>query len=132
MATTDIIGVQSASASVARESEDFGSFRANGAEPAAARNGGSPSAPAIDPLLQSPDLFLNRELTWLNFNWRVLAEAEDPRNPLLERLRFLAITASNLDEFFMKRIGGLKQQLAAGVHELTADGRTPRRQIVEA
>ena len=62
---------------------------------------------------------------------RVLAEAEDTRNPLLERLKFLAITASNLDEFFMKRIGGLKQQVAAGVHELTVDGRTPPQQIVE-
>src|SRR5271170_1508833 len=75
--------------------------------------------------------FLNRELTWLAFNRRVLAEAEDDRNPLLERLKFLAITASNLDEFFMKRIGGLKQQVAAGVHELTVDGRTPHQQIAE-
>jgi polyphosphate kinase len=73
--------------------------------------------------------FLNRELTWLAFNRRVLAEAEDERNPLLERVKFLAITASNLDEFFMKRIGGLKQQVAAGVHELTVDGRTPQWQI---
>jgi len=73
--------------------------------------------------------FLNRELTWLAFNRRVLAEAEDERNPLLERIRFLAITASNLDEFFMKRIGGLKQQVEAGVHELTVDGHTPQWQI---
>ena len=81
--------------------------------------------------LDSPDLYLNRELTWLRFNWRVLAEAEDDRNPLLERLKFLAITASNLDEFFMKRIGGLKQQVVAGLHELTVDGRTPHQQITE-
>ena len=81
--------------------------------------------------LASPELYLNRELTWLSFNRRVLAEAEDARNPLLERLKFLAITASNLDEFFMKRIGGLKQQVAAGVHELTVDGRTPQAQIAE-
>src|SRR5580704_4310299 len=73
--------------------------------------------------------FLNRELTWLAFNRRVLAEAEDERNPLLERVKFLAITASNLDEFFMKRIGGLKQQVAAGVQALTADGHTPAWQI---
>ena len=90
-------------------------------------------APAarIDKDLTSPDLFLNRELTWLAFNRRVLHEAEDERNPLLERLKFLAITASNLDEFFMKRIGGLKQQVVAGMHELTVDGRTPQQQIAE-
>ncbi len=81
--------------------------------------------------LSAPELYLNRELTWLSFNRRVLAEAEDERNPLLERVKFLAITASNLDEFFMKRIGGLKQQVAAGVHELTVDGRTPQSQIAE-
>jgi polyphosphate kinase len=81
--------------------------------------------------LTSPDLFLNRELTWLSFNRRVLHEAEDERNPLLERLKFLAITASNLDEFFMKRIGGLKQQVVAGMQELTVDGRTPQQQIAE-
>jgi polyphosphate kinase len=81
--------------------------------------------------LLAPDLYLNRELTWLGFNRRVLAEAEDERNPLLERLKFLSITASNLDEFFMKRIGGLKQQVVAGVHELTIDGHTPQWQIVE-
>ena len=85
----------------------------------------------IDPALRSPELFLNRELTWLQFNRRVLAQAQDARNPLLERLKFLAITASNLDEFFMKRIGGLKQQVAAGVQELTVDGRTPQQQIAE-
>src|SRR5277367_308746 len=88
-------------------------------------------APRIDKDLVSPDLYLNRELTWLAFNRRVLHEAEDQRNPLLEQLKFLAITASNLDEFFMKRIGGLKQQVVAGVHELTVDGRTPHQQIAE-
>ncbi|HSU89917.1 MAG TPA: polyphosphate kinase 1 [Sporolactobacillaceae bacterium] len=87
--------------------------------------------PHIDKDLSSPDLFLNRELTWLAFNRRVLREAEDERNPLLERLKFLAITASNLDEFFMKRIGGLKQQVVAGMQELTVDGRTPQQQIAE-
>src|SRR3984885_6881352 len=88
-------------------------------------------APHIDKDLTSPDLYLNRELTWLAFNRRVLEEAEDERNPLLERLKFLAITASNLDEFFMKRIGGLKQQVVAGMHELTVDGRAPQQQINE-
>ncbi len=90
-----------------------------------------PPPPKIDKDLASPDLFLNRELTWLAFNRRVLHEAEDERNPLLERLKFLAITASNLDEFFMKRIGGLKQQVVAGMQELTVDGRTPQQQIAE-
>ncbi|MBV8773850.1 MAG: polyphosphate kinase 1 [Deltaproteobacteria bacterium] len=81
--------------------------------------------------LLSTEFYLNRELTWLSFNRRVLAEAEDERNPLLERLKFLAISASNLDEFFMKRIGGLKQQAASGVKALTVDGRTPQAQITE-
>lgn len=79
--------------------------------------------------LSNPALYLNRELTWLTFNARVLHEAKDARNPLLERLKFLAISDSNLDEFFMKRIGGLKQQQAAGVHTLSADGRTPGEQL---
>ncbi len=87
--------------------------------------------PKIDKGLVSPDLFLNRELTWLNFNWRVFHEAEDERTPLLERVKFLAITGSNLDEFFMKRIGGLKQQVGARMPERTIDGRTPRQQIEE-
>jgi polyphosphate kinase len=90
------------------------------------------AAPArIDKELTAPELYLNRELTCLAFNRRVLHEAEDERNPLLERLKFLAITASNLDEFFMKRIGGLKQQVVAGMQELTVDGRTPQQQIAE-
>jgi polyphosphate kinase len=79
--------------------------------------------------LDRPDLYLNRELTWLGFNWRVLGMAEDDRTPLLERFFFLSIVSSNLDEFFMKRIGGLKQQLEAGVTSLSPDGRTPREQI---
>jgi len=81
--------------------------------------------------LDSPELYLNRELTWLAFNRRVLHEAADVRTPLLERLKFLAIVGSNLDEFFMKRIGGLKQQVGAGVQDRTVDGRTPEQQIVE-
>jgi polyphosphate kinase len=85
--------------------------------------------PVID--LDDSQWYLNRELTWLAFNRRVLSEAADARTPLLERVKFLAIVGSNLDEFFMKRIGGLKQQLAAGVQELTIDGRTPRQQLQE-
>ncbi len=82
--------------------------------------------------LEAPECYLNRELTWLNFNYRVLHEAQDPRTPLLERVKFLSIVGSNLDEFFMKRIGGLKQQLGARVSHTTVDGRTPRRQIEES
>lgn len=81
--------------------------------------------------LDSPEWYLNRELTWLEFNRRVLHEGQDPRTPLLERIKFLAILGSNLDEFFMKRIGGLKQQLGAGVRSLTVDGRTPSEQLAE-
>lgn len=79
--------------------------------------------------LDHPALYLNQELGWLDFNWRVLYQAMDPRNPLLERLRFVAITASNLDEFIQKRVGGLKRQEAAGVYGLSPDGRTPEKQI---
>ena len=79
--------------------------------------------------LGRPEYYLNRELTWLNFNFRVLHLAEDARTPLLERVKFLAIVGSNLDEFFMKRIGGLKQQAEAGITERTVDGRTPGEQI---
>ncbi|MFC7068057.1 polyphosphate kinase 1 [Halobaculum lipolyticum] len=71
---------------------------------------------------------LSRELSELAFQRRVLNEAVDERNPLLQRLRFLGITTKNMDEFFMKRVGGLKQQLAAGVTETTPDGRTPQAQ----
>ena len=73
--------------------------------------------------------YLNRELTWLEFNRRVLHEAEDERTPLLERLKFIAIVSSNLDEFFMKRIGGLKQLVGAGLREPSLDGLTPLQQI---
>jgi polyphosphate kinase len=79
--------------------------------------------------LDAPEIYLNRELTWLEFNRRVLHEAADAETPLLERLKFLSIVGSNLDEFFMKRIGGLKQQVGAGMTKVTVDGRTPQQQI---
>lgn len=74
---------------------------------------------------------LNRELSWLEFNKRVLNEADDDRNPLLERVKFLAIADSNIDDFYMKRIGGLKQQVGAGITDPSVDGRTPAQQISE-
>ena len=89
----------------------------------------TPVALHFDPT--DPQWYLNRELTWLEFNKRVLHEAEDERTPLLERVKFLAIVSSNLDEFFMKRIGGLKQQVGAGISELSVDGRSPQQQITE-
>ena len=79
--------------------------------------------------LKHPSLYFNQELGWIDFNWRVLYQALDERNPLLERVRFVAITANNLDEFIQKRVGGLKRQEAAGVRELSPDGRTPTEQL---
>ncbi len=84
-------------------------------------------APAVD--LNDPALYLNRELTWLDFNLRVLNEARDLRTPLLERVKFLAIVSGNLDEFFMKRIGGLRNMVLAGINDPSPDGRTPSEMI---
>ena len=87
----------------------------------------------ISPLEQTdfskPDLYINRELSWLKFNQRVLNEAKDKRVPLLERIKFLAIVSSNLDEFYMKRIGLLKFQVASGITKKTIDGTTPQQQL---
>ena len=95
--------------------------------------GRTPPAPALGETvptdLGASELYLNRELTYLNFCWRVLHEAEDDRLPLLERVKFVAIVSSNIDEFFQKRIGGLKQQVGAQLHRVTPDGRSPQQQI---
>src|SRR4030095_6617216 len=79
--------------------------------------------------LDSPEYYINRELSLLEFQYRVLEEAQDERNPLLERVKFLAILGSNLDEFFMVRVAGLKQQVEAGGTEGSPGGRTPAHQL---
>jgi polyphosphate kinase len=86
------------------------------------------TASSID--LETPSLYLNRELSWLQFNLRVLEEAEDHRRPLLERVKFLAIFATNVDEFFMIRVSGLRRQVSGGAGETPPDAMTPSEQML--
>ena len=80
-------------------------------------------------LIDNPSLYINRELSWIRFNHHVLDEALDSTHPLLERVKFLAIYANNLDEFFMIRVSGLQRQLGKGVLKAPPDGMTPAQQL---
>ncbi|MFL5303994.1 MAG: RNA degradosome polyphosphate kinase, partial [Polyangia bacterium] len=101
-------------------------MRVDRPEPAAATG----TAPSAAPDLTNPALYINRETSWLAFNERVLDQARDTRWPLLERLKFLAIYSSNLDEFFMIRVSGLHEQLeAAALVEASPDGLSARDQL---
>jgi polyphosphate kinase len=111
---------------IAPKSETTRSRRQRKPEPAS--NNGNQAAPVL--ALDDPSLYLNRELSLLEFQGRVLEEAQDEQNPLLERVKFLSIVGSNLDEFFMVRVAGLKSQLESGTLESGPDGMAPAQELI--
>ncbi len=129
---------QSKAASRQNAAPDAYTFALNQPVPATGKTAETKSEP-LSPLagqealigLNDPSLYVNRELSWLEFNRRVLEEAQDPLTPSLEKLKFAAIVNSNLDEYFMVRVGGLFRELEAGVNDTDASGMTIRRQLDE-